>query len=89
MKSFSQKVFFKFSVPTEEEPASDQNQLLKNLAQQGFSPVTLPLKVLQKLYPLCRESRQGITATLVYHGKDWVVTDLEPVIPGQGTMVLR
>lgn len=77
MKSFSQKVFFRFSVPTEDEPTSDQHQLLEELARQGYSPVTLPLPMLQKLYPLCREAENGITVTLVYHGGDFVVTDLE------------
>ena len=77
MKSFSQKVFFQFSVPTEDEPASDQQQLIDGLALQGFSPVTLPLAILQKLYPLCREAENGITVTLVYHGADWIVTDVE------------
>ena len=77
MKSFSQKVFFQFSVPTEDEPASDQQQLIDGLALQGFSPVALPLAILQKLYPLCREAENGITVTLVYHGADWIVTDVE------------
>ena len=78
MKSFSQKVFFRFSVPTEEEPTSDHRQLLEGLAREGFSSVTLPLPMLQKLYPLCREAAGGITVTLVYHGDNWTVTDLEP-----------
>ena len=77
MKSFSQKVFFKFDHPTEEVPTSDHRQLLEGLKTRGFSPVTLPLQILQKLYPLCRQAEQGITVTLVYHGLDWVVTALE------------
>ena len=77
MKSFSQKVYFKFSVPTEEEPTSDQQQLLESLRMQGYSPVVLPLGILQKLYPLCREAAEGITVTLTYHGSDWIATDLE------------
>ena len=77
MKAFSQKVYFAFSVPTEEEPTSDQRQLEEELNRQGFSPVTLPLPMLQKLYPLCREAKDGITVTLTYHGADWVVTGLE------------
>ena len=78
MKSFSQKLFFTFPVPTEEEPTSDHQQLLNALSQKGYSPVILPLPILQKLYPLCREAAQGITVTLVLHGADWIVTDLEP-----------
>ena len=77
MNAFSQKVFFPFPVPTEEEPTSDHRQLLEGLKQQGFFPVTLPLSVLQKLYPLCRQAEEGITVTLVCHGTDWIVTDVE------------
>ena len=78
MNAFSQKVFFPFPVPTEEEPTSDHRQLLDSLHQQGYAPVTLPLSVLQKLYPLCRQAEGGITVTLVCHGTDWIVTDVEP-----------
>ena len=77
MRAFSQKVFFSFSVPTEEEPTSDHRQLLEGLKAQGYSPVTLPLSILQKLYPLCRQAEKGITVTLTYHGEDWIVTNLE------------
>ena len=77
MNTFSQKVFFEFSQPTEEEPTSDHRQLLEGLRQQGFPNVTLPLPMLQKLYPLCRQAEQGITVTLTYHGEDWTVTNLE------------
>ena len=78
MQAFSQKVFFIFSVPTEEHPTSDHRQLLEELSRQGYENVSLPLPMLQKLYPLCRESKDGITVTLTYHGPDWVVTALEP-----------
>ena len=78
MKAFSQKVYITFPVPTEEEPTSDHRQLQDELSRQGFSPVTLPLPMLQKLYPMCREAENGITVTLTYHGADWVVTGLEP-----------
>ena len=77
MNPFSQKIYFPFSVPTEEEPTSDHRQLLEGLERRGFSPVTLPLAMLQKLYPLCREAQNGVTVTLVYHGADWIVTDIE------------
>ena len=78
MNTFSQKVFFQFSVPTEDDPTSDHRQLLEGLARQGFSDAALPLPMLQKLYPLCRESADGITVTLTYYGTSWVVTNLEP-----------
>ena len=77
MRSFSQKVFFSFSVPTEEAPTSDHRQLLEGLNAQGYDSVTLPLPMLQKLYPLCRQAEAGITVTLTCHGEDWIVTDLE------------
>ena len=77
MNAFSQKVYFVFSVPTEEEPTSDHRQLLDGLRDRGYDPVSLPLPMLQKLYPLCRQAEKGITVTLVFHGRDWIVTDLE------------
>ena len=77
MKSFIQKVYFAFPVPTEEEPTSDHRQLLEGLALQGFSEVTLPLHMLQKLYPLCRQAESGITVTLTYQETHWMVTNLE------------
>ena len=78
MRSFSQKIFLRLPVPTEEEPSDDQQNLRKALENRGFAPVQLPLPMLQKLYPMCRDAERGITATLVYHGADWIVTDLEP-----------
>ena len=77
MNAFSQKLFLRFPAPTEEEPTSDRQQLLEALSRQGFSPVTLPLPILQKLYPLCRTAENGVTVTRVYLGADWVVTALE------------
>lgn len=77
MNSFSQKIYLQLSEPTEEEPTSDHGQLLDELARQGYAPVTLPLSVMQKLYPMCRQSADGITVTLVYHETDWIITHLE------------
>ena len=78
MRSFSQKIFLKLPVPTEEEPSDDQQNLRKALENRGFAPVQLPLPMLQKLYPMCRDAERGMTATLVYHGADWIAADLEP-----------
>ena len=39
--------------------------------------MVFPLKVLRKLYSLCRNANFDITVTLVYRGSDWVVTDVE------------
>ena len=76
MKAFSQKIFLTLPVPSEEEPSSDQHNLEEALKAQGFSPVQLPLTMLRKLYPMCRET--AFTVTLVYHGDSWIVTGLEP-----------
>ena len=41
-------------MPTEEINVSDQRRIELALNTLGFDPVTFPLKVLRKLYPLCR-----------------------------------
>ena len=78
MNAFSQKIFLKLPVPSEEEPASDHRSLQEALSRHGFASVDLPLPMLQKLYPLCRDSERGFTVTLTYHGENWIVTALEP-----------
>jgi len=77
MESFSQKEYLSIKMPTEEIPVSDQKRIELALNTLGYEHVTFPLKVLRKLYPLCRNAGFDITVTLVHREYDWVVTDVE------------
>ena len=65
MERFSEKVFLQLKMPTEEVPVSDEKRIRLALETLGYRPVTIPLKVLRKLYPLCRKADFDITVTLV------------------------
>lgn len=78
MAGFSIKEYLRLKMPTEEIPVSDQKRIELALNTLGYGHVTFPLKVLRKLYPLCRNSEFDITVTLVHREADWVVTDVEP-----------
>ncbi len=77
MEGFSKKEFLSLKMPTEEIPVSDQKRVELALNTLGYEQVTFPLKVLHKLYPLCRNAGFDITVTLVHREYDWVVTDVE------------
>jgi len=78
MKPFSEKVFLSLKMPTEELPVSDRQRICLALQALGYEPVTVPLHILRKLYPMCRDCGYDITVTLVCGGPDWIVTDVEP-----------
>ena len=77
MERFSEKVFLQLKMPTEEVPVSDEKRIRLALETLGYRPVTIPLKVLRKLYPLCRKADFDITVTLVSRDGIWVITDVE------------
>ena len=77
MDPFSVKEYLSLRMPTEEQPVSDQKRILLALQTLGYENVTIPLPVLRKLYPLCREAGFDITVTLVHRELDWVVTRVE------------
>lgn len=77
MGSFSKKEYLSLKMPTEEVPVSDQKRIELALNALGYEQVTMPLKVLRKLYPLCRDAGFDITVTLVHREFDWVITDVE------------
>lgn len=77
MNPFAQKVFLKLDPPSEEMPLSDHRRIVAALNDLGYDPVRIPLDTIRILYPLCRESRSGITATLVFTKHEWLVTDIE------------
>lgn len=77
MEGFSKKEYLSLKMPTEEIPVSDQKRIELALNTLGYEQITFPLKVLRKLYPLCRNAGFDITVTLVHREFDWVVTDVE------------
>lgn len=77
MEGFSKKEYLSLKMPTEEISVSDQKRIELALNSLGYEHVTFPLKVLQKLYPLCRNAGFDITVTLVHREFDWVVTDVQ------------
>ena len=77
MQRLSEKVFLTLDMPTEEESLSDQQRIRRALAELGYGDVTIPLSVLQRLYPLCRDCGYAITVTLVNRDNGWVVAAVE------------
>ncbi len=77
MEGFSKKEYLSLKMPTEEFPVSDQKRMELALHTLGYDHVTIPLKILRKLYPLSRDAGFDITVTLVHREFDWVVTDVE------------
>ena len=77
MESFSKKEYLSLKMPTEEIAVSDQKRIQLALNTLGYENVTVPLEVLKKLYPFCRDAGFDITVTLVHREYDWVVTDVE------------
>ena len=78
MNSFSKKEYLSLKMPTEEVAVSDQKRILLALEALGYPYVTMPLRVIRKLYPLCRDANFDITVSLVQRETDWVITDVEP-----------
>ena len=78
MNAISQKIYLSLKMPSEEIPVSDQKRIELALNTLGYEPVVFPLKVLRRLYPLCRNAGFDITVTLVHREQDWVVTAVEP-----------
>ncbi len=77
MSALSEKRFLTLAPPTEEDARGDQRRLLDAL-REDFGEVALPLPLVRRLYPLCRKAEWRVTVTLVWNGKNWQVTDLEP-----------
>lgn len=78
MNTFSRKEYLSLKMPTEEVPVSDQKRIELALQALGYTHVSMPLRVLRKLYPMCRNADFEITVSLVQREADWVITDIEP-----------
>ena len=77
MGCFSKKEYLSLKMPTEEVAISDQTRIKLALNALGYEPIVFPLKVLRRIYPLCRDAEFDITVTLVHRESDWIVTDIE------------
>ncbi len=78
MQTFSEKIYLNLTPPTDDDSMSDHERIRQALAEQGYEKVTVPLHVLQALYPLCHDCGFEITITLVIRAFDWIVTAVEP-----------
>ena len=77
MNSLSVKEYLSLKMPTEEASVSDHSRILLALQTLGYEHVTIPLHVLRKLYPMCRNANFDITVTLVHTEHDWILTQVE------------
>lgn len=64
-------------MPDEDVPVSDQGRTQLALNALGCEDVTIPLSVIRKLYPHCRNAWFDITVPLVRRDYDWIVVDIE------------
>ena len=78
MKGFSEKVFLSLKMPNQDNNLSDAGRIRLALETLGYEGVHIPLKILRKLYPMCRKADFDITVTLVHRENDWAVTCVEP-----------
>ena len=77
MEAISKKIFLSLKMPEEHAPISDAARIKLALDSLGYNPVSIPLSVLKKLYPLCRNADFDITVTMVRREWDWVLTEVE------------
>lgn len=77
MEKFSVKEYLSLKMPTEDVAISDQKRITLALEALGYEHITMPLHILRKLYPMCRDANFDITVTLVRREQDWVITAVE------------
>ena len=77
MEAISKKIFLSLKTPDETVPISDAARIKLALGALGYTSVSIPLHILRKLYPLCRNAQFDITVTMVRRQWDWVLTDVE------------
>ena len=77
MEPMSQKEYLCLEMPGEENAQADAQRIRQALADRGYSRVCVPVQVLQRLYPMCREAGFSVTVSLVRREYDWVITDVE------------
>ena len=78
LQPLCEKIFLQLMMPTDDDSLSDHERIREALHHMGYQPVTFPLHILSRLYPLCRESDFQITVSLVYRETEWVIAEVEP-----------
>jgi len=78
MKRFSEKIYLRLTMPTEDIPVGDHQRIRLALSTLGYENVAFPLPVLRSLYPLCRNSDFDITISLVCAETGWTAVAVEP-----------
>lgn len=77
MNRFVVKEYISLKMPSEDLPVSDHQRILLALNSLGYKEIHIPLTIIRKLYPLCRDAGFDITVTLIHREYDWMVTDIE------------
>ena len=77
MNRFCEKVYLEIDTPTEDDPSSDQKRIIEALNEAGYENVKMPLSVIGKLYPMCRNCEYKITVTLCFCDDGWTITDVQ------------
>lgn len=77
MNRISEKVYFTLTSSSEEQSKSLQQKVQSALTGLGYSNVTMPLPVLQRLFSVYQNSGGRITATLVYRENGWIMVSAE------------
>ena len=78
MEAISKKEYLSLKMPSEEQPASDHSRIRLALEALGYDHIDIPLHIIRRLYPMCRDGNFDITVTLVHREYDWVVVSIEP-----------
>ena len=77
MNTMSEKVYFQLAAPTEEDFRSSAQRITDALLPD-YGVVTVPVRTLRKLYPMCQKAGWKITATLARIENGWVLVNVEP-----------
>ena len=78
MNGLSRKIYLELSLPTEDDPRSDQQRILDSLAAAGVEErVHIPVHILRKLYPLLDNAKWKITVSLAWNGENWEMLEIE------------
>ena len=68
MDGFSKKEYLSLKMPTAETAISDHRRISLALETLGYGQVHVPLPILRKLYPMCRESEFDNLSTIASAG---------------------
>ena len=77
MDQLSEKVYVQLPQPTEEDFRSSAQRIRDGLKPQ-YPEVSIPVRTLRSLYPMCQKAEWKLTATLAWDGNGWVLTGVEP-----------